>query len=77
MPQGLQELHTAVHGRLLQWHKVFQVSPPRETFLSMRDSHCRIFLRVVPDFIVQGGDPTNTGTGGMNIRPNDAWKVLS
>ena len=25
-----------------------------------------LFLRVVPDFIVQGGDPTNTGTGGDN-----------
>ena len=25
-----------------------------------------LFLRVVPDFIVQGGDPTNTGTGGGN-----------
>ena len=26
-----------------------------------------MFLRVVPDFIVQGGDPTNTGTGGINF----------
>jgi len=25
------------------------------------------FFRVVPDFIVQGGDPTNTGTGGESI----------
>ena len=25
------------------------------------------FFRVVPDFIVQGGDPTNTGHGGESI----------
>jgi len=25
------------------------------------------FFRVVPDFIVQGGDPTNTGTGGESV----------
>ena len=23
------------------------------------------FFRVVPDFIVQGGDPTNSGQGGL------------
>lgn len=35
-----------------------------------------MFLRVVPDFIVQGGDPTNTGTGGINFCSYDALKVL-
>ena len=28
------------------------------------------FFRVVPDFIVQGGDPTNTGHGETNIFQN-------
>lgn len=35
-----------------------------------------MFLRVVPDFIVQGGDPTNTGTGGIIVCSYDALKVL-
>ena len=66
VPQGMQELYTAVHGGLLQRHKVFQV------FCSASNLALMVFLRVVPDFIVQGGDPTNTGTGGINVFLNDS-----
>ena len=51
--------------------KFFRFSVAHETSVPLVNT-----FRVVPDFIVQGGDPTNTGTGGMNIYPNDAWKVL-
>ncbi len=36
-----------------------------------------VFHRVIPDFMVQGGDPTGTGRGGPGYKWNDERAALS
>ena len=74
-------LHTN-HGAIAV--ELFDEDAPKtvDSFLKLaRDGFYNglIFHRVIPDFMIQGGDPTGTGSGGPGYQFNDEFnqhKVL-
>lgn len=53
------EIEIDLDGSVAPWHVATVVALTRRGFYDGIDFH-----RVVPDFVVQGGDPTETGSGG-------------
>jgi len=65
---------TTNHGDV--WVKLFATETPKtvENFIGLAERGYYdgiIFHRVIPDFMIQGGDPTGTGTGGESIWGSD------
>jgi peptidyl-prolyl cis-trans isomerase A (cyclophilin A) len=81
MPQEIYALFDTTEGQFKI--KLFADRTPRtvENFVALAEGaktgkpfyDGTIFHRVIPDFMVQGGDPTGTGRGGPGYQFNDEF----
>lgn len=65
-------LHTSVGDIVINLSKDTPVTTNNFVFLAQQNFYDGvIFHRVIPGFMIQGGDPTGTGAGGPGYRFND------